>query len=120
MTSVHLTERALAALDEIERTTIRRWGAAVASEYLTDLGAALGRLQDNPGLLRERPEFPGRLRFYTVREHLLVCDVLADRVFVLAVWHGAMDLVSRLERLEPQLALEAELLAQQIERSDDP
>jgi hypothetical protein len=55
-----------------------------------------------------------RLRFYAVREHVLICDVIGDRIFVLAVRHAVMDLPRRIAELEPQLIHEAELLARQI------
>jgi len=115
MTSVHLTDRALSDIDEIEKFSVEQWVSQVAAQYLSDLGAALGRLEESPELLCERPEYSGRLRFYGVREHILVCDMLIERIFVLTVWHGAMDLLGRLNRLEPQLVYEAELLARRIE-----
>jgi toxin ParE1/3/4 len=115
MTRVHLTERALADIGEIERYSIEQWGPRVADRYLDDLNEALNRLAESPGLLCARPEYSGRLRFYAVREHVLVCDAIGSRVFVLTVWHGAMDFVGRLDAIEPQLVLEAELLARRIE-----
>jgi toxin ParE1/3/4 len=115
VTSLHLTDRALSDIDDIESFSVERWGARVAAQYQNDLGAALARLGECPDLLREHPEYPGRLRFYHVREHVLVCDVLHERIFILTVWHGAMDFLGRLHRLEPQLVHEAELLARQID-----
>jgi len=50
---------------------------------------------------------------------VLVGDVIGGATFVLAIWHGSMDLIDRLPRLEPQLTHEAELLARQIESRSD-
>lgn len=114
-TAVRLTDRALRDLDEIDRFSIEHFGERVAARYLDDINGALARLSASPTLLQERSERSLRLRFYPVREHVLVCDVLRGDVFVLAVWHGAMDLVRRLEDLEPRLVEEAELLARKCE-----
>jgi len=118
MTSVHLTDRAMLDIDEIERYSVRKWGERVAARYLDDLDAALGRLAESPNLLQERPGTSLRLRFYPVREHVLICDVIGDRIFVLAVRHAVMDLPRRIAELEPQLVLEAELLARRIAARD--
>ncbi|QDU70145.1 type II toxin-antitoxin system RelE/ParE family toxin [Engelhardtia mirabilis] len=116
MSELRLTDRALADLDEIARRSVREWSSRVAGEYLDDLNAALGRLEENPGLLRGHSDYSGRLQFYGVREHVLVCDVFDGRIFILTVWHGAMDIVGRLEKLEPQLVQEAELMARKLEK----
>ena len=110
-TAIHLTDRALRDLDEIDRFSVERFGKRAAARYFDDINGALARLSESPTLLQERRERSLRLRFYPVREHILVCDVLRGDIFVLAVWHGAMDLVRRLEELEPRLIEEAELLA---------
>ena len=118
MARAYLSRRALLHLDAIDQYSIERWGERTAEQYLADLFAAIRRLEESPELLelpRGRPECSLRLRFYRVREHTLVCDVLSDDIYVLAVWHAAMDLPGRLETLEPQIVHEAELLARQIE-----
>ncbi len=117
MTSVHLTDRALLDIDEIELHPVRTWGALVASRYLSDLGSALSRLSELPALLQERHDTSLRLRFYPVREHVLICDVIGERTFVLAVRHAGMDLPCRVAELEPHLIHEAEVLARHIERA---
>ena len=116
MTTLHLTERALADIDALERFSAEAWGPQLTAQYFADPSAALSRLEENPGLLVERQEYSGRLRFYGVRKHVLVCVKIADRIYVLTVWHGAMDLLGRLERLEPQLRQESELFAHRIEQ----
>jgi len=116
MARAYLSRRALFHIDEIDQYSTERWGEEVAEQYLADMFAAIRRLEATPALLEERPEFSLRLRFYRIRVHTLVCDVLGNRIYVLAVWHGSMDLAQRLEMLEPQLVHEAELMARRIGR----
>ncbi|MEM7164167.1 MAG: type II toxin-antitoxin system RelE/ParE family toxin [Planctomycetota bacterium] len=116
MNQLRLTERALSDLDEIESYSVSRWGREVADKYIADLGAALDRLSQDLSLFRERHDYTGRLRFYSVREHVLVGDVIGRVGFVLTVWHGAMDFFDRLADIEPDLMREAAIMAKQIER----
>lgn len=115
MNKLLLTDRALADIEAIESYSVERWGRRVAAQYLADLDAALGRLAEDLSLFRGRHDYTGRLRFYTVREHVLVGDVIGNVGFVLTVWHGSMDFIDRLPKLEPDLLLEAEIMARQID-----
>ena len=119
MPEVHLSRRALFDIEDIDLYSIEKWGERVAAEYLSDLHAGATRLGESPELLQERPDTSLRLRFYRVREHVLICDVIADRIFVLAVRHAVMDLPRRIAELEPQLIHEAELMARQIAKRDE-
>ena len=119
MSRLLLTDRALADIDAIARYSVERWGSRVADQYLADLDAALGRLADDLSLFRERHDYTGRLRFYSVREHVLVGDVIGETGFVLAVWHGSIDFIDRLPELEPELLREAEIMVSQIESGRD-
>lgn len=114
MAELHLTQRALRDIDEIDRYSIEHWGDRVAGKYVRDLQAALDRLVESPDLLKERADLSLRLRFYRVREHFLVCDVIDSRIYVLAVRHTSMDLPNRLLELEPQLVFEADILHARI------
>ncbi len=114
MAQVYLARRALLDIDEIDRYSVDRWGNEVAERYPDDIQAGLQRLADSPSLLREQPDYSLRLRFYRVREHVLVCDVVDESIFVLALRHGTMDLPRRIAELEPQLIDEAELLHARI------
>jgi plasmid stabilization system protein ParE len=116
MAEVRLTRRALFDIEEIDLYSIEQWGDNVAAQYLADLYAGASRLGESPDLLKERPETSLRLRFYRVREHVLVCDVIGDVIFVLALRAAVMDLPNRIAELEPQLVYEAELLARKIEK----
>jgi len=118
---LHLTDRALSDIAEIERYSIMHGGQRVADRYLADLGDALGRLGDDPSLFRRRRDATGRLRFYRVREHVIVGDVIDGVVFVLTLWHCRMDFMDRLPQLEPELRREATFLARQIAaRNEEP
>jgi plasmid stabilization system protein ParE len=119
MARAHLTRRALLELEEIDRYGVDRWGERVARQYFDELTTAVSRLEASPSLLRERPEYSLWLRFYAAREHVFVCDVIEDEIYVLGVWHGRMDFAGRLDLLEPQLVLEAELLHARIARKGE-
>ncbi len=114
---VHLTDRAMFDLDEIVLYSVQKWGEQVADKYLVSLDSALARIAESPGLLQDRPDTSLRLRFYPAPEHVLVCDVIGEDIFVLAFRGAVMDLPNRIVELEPLLIQEAELLAQQIERA---
>lgn len=114
MARVWLTRRALLDIDEIDRYSTDRWGPRAAGQYLADLQGAVERLGEVPSLLQQRTDYSLRLRFFRVRDHVLVCDVIDDEVYVLAVRHGAMDLPRRLADLEPHLVQEAELLHERL------
>ncbi|MEQ8762294.1 MAG: type II toxin-antitoxin system RelE/ParE family toxin [Planctomycetota bacterium] len=118
MIEVRLTRRAIRDIEAIDRHSIEKWGRRVASKYLSDLQSGMARLLDSPGLLQKRPESSLRLRFYPVREHMLICDRVGDRILVLAVRHLAMDLPGRVAELEPTLILESELLAKRLEQRE--
>jgi plasmid stabilization system protein ParE len=115
MAEVHLTRRALFDIDAIDLFSVETFGERVAAQYLADLYAGAVRLGEHPSLLQEHPGTSLRLRFYRVREHVLVCDVIGERIFVLALRHAVIDLPNRIAELEPQLVHEAELMARQIE-----
>ena len=119
MTRLLLTARALRDIDAIEHYSVERWGPQVADQYLADLDAALGRLTEDISLFKERYDYTGRLRFYNVREHVLVGDVVGGVGFVLTVWHGSMDFIDRLPNIEPDLLHEAEIMARQIDAANE-
>ena len=110
MAYLGLSRRALRDVEEIRRYSVERWGQRVAEDYLDDIEEALDRLRENPDLLRTKPEFSPHLRFYRVQRHFLVCSMIKQNIYVLAVKHGSMDLPNRLAELEPRLLEEADLL----------
>ncbi len=114
MTDLFLTRRALTDLAQIDAYSREKWGRRVADEYLAKFDAAFDLLKATPNLLTPRPDFAGRLMFYRVERHWLVCDRIGEWIFVLTVRHGATDLPSRIAELLPKLAQEAELLSRRI------
>lgn len=115
--TLQLTDRTLQDLISIEEYSIDISGAKVASKYMNDFEAALQRISDNPGLLREEPNLHEYLYFYRVNKHLLVCDVQVNAIFVLTVLNANMDIPERLNQLEPTLKLEVEMLHQQLAKA---
>ena len=111
---LQLSDRTLQDLISIEEYSITTWGKRVATRYMSDVEAALQRISDNPGLLREEPNLHGFLYFYRVNKHLLVCDIQPKAIFVLTVMHANMDIPERLTQMEPTLKLEAEMLHLQL------
>ena len=105
-----LTERALHDIAEIERYSIEQFGRKSAHKYISDIEAALSRLQENPTLLRAEEDLHPGLCFYRVSKHLLVCDVQPTTIFLLTVIHASRDIPSRLAEMQPNLRLEVEVL----------
>ncbi|MEM1157516.1 MAG: type II toxin-antitoxin system RelE/ParE family toxin [Verrucomicrobiota bacterium] len=114
MAYLALTRRALRDIQEIKDYSCEQWGNQVADEYLSSIEDALNLLRQNPALLREKPNVSNSLCFYRVRQHFLVCTIIHEKVLVLTVKHGAMDLPERIYELEPLLIQEAEFLHQAI------
>ena len=112
MVYLGLSRRALLDIQEIEAHSIEKWGDTVAAGYLQSIEDAMNLLRENPSLLKAKPGVSDSLCFYRVQKHFLVCAAFEDRIFVLTVKHGAMDLPARLAELEPQLSHEAEMLHQ--------
>ena|ERR1051326_957884 len=110
MAYLGLSRRAVRDIEEIRHYSVERWGERVAEEYLDSIEEALNRLRESPNLLRGKPEFSRHLRFYRVHRHFLVCSMIGQNIYVLAVKHGSLDLPRRLAELEPRLLEETELL----------
>ena len=117
MNRLFTTYRADADLAKIEDFSKEKWGKFVADKYIDSIDQAFERLIEHPGLLREKSEVSGCLKFYRVREHFLVCDVIDQDIYVLAVTYGGMDLPERIGELEPTLIKEANFLHEKIAKS---
>jgi plasmid stabilization system protein ParE len=111
-----ITEQALHDIADIEEYSVAQWGKRAATKYLSDIEAALARVQEKPELLRPEEGFHPALLFYSVNKHLLVCDIQPNAMFLLTVIHASRDIPSRLAELAPTLAAEVELLRSQLER----
>jgi toxin ParE1/3/4 len=110
MAYVGLSRRASLDIAGIREFSVEKWGEKVAEDYLDEIERALSRLSQRPNLLRTKHEFSPHFRFYRVQRHFLVCSLIQDNVYVLAVRHCSMDLPNRLAELEPNLLEEADLL----------
>ncbi len=110
MAYLGLSRRALRDIADIRAYSIRHWGEKVAEEYLDSINEALDRLTQESQLLRVKPEFSRHFRFYRVRRHFLVCSLVGESIYVLAVKHGGLDLPNRLAELEVHLLQEVDLL----------
>lgn len=114
--TIHLTNRALRDIADIEAYSVEQCGKDAADRYLSTLEARISRIAAQPGLLRAEEPFHETLRFYRIEKHLLVCETgVAGKIIILTVLHASMDIPSRLAELEPNLALEAELLLKQLQ-----
>ncbi len=116
--TVHLTDRALRDIAGIESHSIERFGRRVAAKYVLKLEAGIGRVLDNPDLLRVETLFHESLKFYRVEQHMLACETAIEgKIIILTLLHASMDIPSRLVELEPNLSIETELLMRQLSRS---
>ena len=116
MAKLFLTDRVLDDLVDIHDYSTEQFGQTVADRYIQQYDLAFQALRDGPRLLREREDYPGPLRFYRVKQHWLVCDLIDDRIFVLTVKHGSVDMPARLAELEPQLQQEVAVVRRRINK----
>lgn len=114
MIKVELTHRAMLDLIEINEYSIQRFGQKIAEKYLDDIEAALLLIREQPKLLISKKDASKFFQFYPVRKHHLICTRVKDIVIVLTIKHCQMDLLERLNELEPSLQLEAELLHKKL------
>jgi plasmid stabilization system protein ParE len=109
-----LTDRSLADIATIEQYSMEQWGKRVAAKCLAQIEDALSLIQSNPSLLSQEEGFHSFLKFYRVNKHVLTFDIQANKIILLTVFHGSMNIPSRLAELEPTLAIEVELLHQRL------
>jgi plasmid stabilization system protein ParE len=114
MAELFPSRRAITDLAGIKAYSIETWGQRVAVDYLAKFDLAFERLKLSPDLLHSKRELSGRLLFYRVEKHWLVCDMIDEDIYVMAIKHGIMDLPKRIAEIEPQLLCEAEIMYQQI------
>ena len=119
--TVHLTDRALRDIAGIESHSIKLFGKRVAAQYMGKIEAGIGRLSDNPDLLRQESPFHESLKFYRVEQHLFVCETgIEGKIVILTLMRASMDIPSRLAELEPNLSMETEMLLKQLRRATKP
>lgn len=111
-----LTDRSLRDIISIEHYSVKQWGKKVAVKYLSKIENALILIQRDPEILWQEEGFHPFFQFYNINKHLLVFDVKADELILLTVFHSAMDISSRLAKLQPTLSKEVELLHHQLRK----
>jgi toxin ParE1/3/4 len=111
--ALHLTRRSLIQLQEIHTSSIAKHGEAVAELYMQKIEDGLNLIAEYPALLLERP-YTASLRFYPVAKHMLICTVIENEVYVLAVQYGGCDVESMMRHLEGTLVQEAHILHQKV------
>ena len=109
-----LTDRSLRDIAAIEQYSIEQWGKRTAAKYIAQIEEALSLIQGNPGLLQQEEGFHSFLQFYRVNKHVLVFEIQANDIILLTVFHGSMDVPSRLAEFEPTLATEVKLLRRKL------
>ncbi len=114
MAKIKLTNRALDDLDEIEHYSINQFGNKVANKYLDDIETGLDLLQQNSGLLQGIEGFSGKLKFYRVRSHFLICTLVKADILVLTIKHVQRDIINKLSELEPGFVIEIDLYSQKL------
>lgn len=90
-------------LQDIYNYSIAEWGEQVADAYLNDIQELMLLLQSKPTLLRKNPQISSRFKSYLVKKHWLICEVIDEDIYVLTMKHMSMNLVERLNKLEPSL-----------------
>ena len=111
---IKLTDRAFDDLRDIESYSTETWGKKVADKYLNSIEASLVLLQENSGLLQEIEGFSGKLKYYRVKNHFLICTEFDEFIIVLTIKHVQMDVITQLIKLEPSLMIEVELLHRRL------
>ncbi|QDU74055.1 Plasmid stabilization system protein [Bremerella volcania] len=107
---ITFTQQAADDLNEIYEYSIERWSKRTADKYISDIDAAVQRIQDNPDLLVELPDLHVALRFYHLNKHILICDVDGTSIVVLTVASTYRDIPRLLAYLQPRLGQEVDIL----------
>jgi len=114
---ITFTQQAVDDLSDIYNYSLERWGKRTADKYLSEINAAIQRIQEHPDLLIDAPDLPEALRFYNVNKHLLICDVESKSIVVLTVVSTYRDIPNLLAKLQLRLSQEAKILHQRLRKS---
>jgi len=116
MATLRLTRRALIDLKEIKKYSIEKHGTITAEKYLASIEDALVTIKEYPEILKDRP-FAQYAKFYFVGKHTLVFAVLDNTIYVLTVKYGGMDIENIINRFEPTLMQEAEIMHKRLRKA---
>jgi len=116
--TVHLTDRSLRDIAEIQAYSKQHFGKRVSDQYIEKLEAAIHRIAQNPEILQNEPGFHASLKFYRAEKYLFAFETgVSNKIIILTVLHGSMDIPSRLAELESRLSLELKILLQQLQKT---
>lgn len=110
MKKLLLTERVLDDLQDIYDFSLAEWDKKTAMKYIQGFEDCFLILQNNTGLLKVNKAVSSRFMVYPVQKHFLICDIINDAICVLTIRHTSMNLLERLQELEPTLDAEAKTL----------
>ncbi len=97
MSGFILTQKAVADLKGIGRSTQQQWGHKQRVVYLTMLDACFHQLSENPLHGKDCFEIRAGYRKQTVGSHVIFYRCLSDDLIeIVRVLHGHMDIESRL------------------------
>jgi toxin ParE1/3/4 len=116
MANIRLTHRALSDLQDIYDFSINEWGKNTAEKYLEGIQGIFELLKDNPDILINKPQISNRYKAYQIKSHWLICDILGDDIYILTIKHISMNLLERLNELEPTLEEEVKTLYSNLEK----
>ncbi|WP_268122791.1 type II toxin-antitoxin system RelE/ParE family toxin [Roseivirga pacifica] len=120
MGAVYLTDRFFIDLQDIYDHSVKKWGEATAEKYLDAIQNSLLSLEENPELLLRKHQISKRLKLYPSGRHWLICDTVGDDIYALTIKHMSLNLVERLEVLQPTLEAEVKVLYDRLKRKGRP
>ncbi len=83
--------------EELYDYSCEHCGAAVGRRYLQDIEIVIQQAAIDRGGQKRNPQFSTRFTCSPVRRHLVFFDVKQDTLFVATLFHGAMDIKTRLQ-----------------------
>ncbi len=117
MNRLHLTSKTLDNLQEIYDYSVDKWDEKAAQKYIQYFEETFSLLKENKGLLKINKAISSRFKVYFVKKHCLICDIIADTIFVLTIKHTSLNILERLKELEPNLEEEVKILHKRISKS---
>ena len=115
---IRFTERATLNAEAIYETSVAKFGEQVAEEYLDKIDLSLATILEYPRLLGVHEHIKS-LRVYGTAQHILICYVIDDIIYVTAIWYGSMHIDEKISELEPNLIDEATILHERIKQSSN-
>ena len=77
--------------------TYKNWGDEQADKYLDGLEKGFKLLAETPLISRPRDEFIYPVRIHLYAHHLIIYEALPDKINIVRVLHGSMDIEEQLE-----------------------